>query len=63
MNIYNMRHFQALADKHEEIGRKEMICEEYMMDDAEYVIAAFGAPAVTESTPSASFVRKVGKLV
>lgn len=45
MNIYNMRHFQALADKHEEIGRKEMICEEYMMDDAEYVIAAFGAPA------------------
>ncbi len=44
MNIYNMRHFQALADKHEKIGRKEMICEEYMMDDAEYVIAAFGAP-------------------
>lgn len=45
MNIYNMRHFQDLADKHQLIGKNEMICEEYMMDDAEYVIAAFGAPA------------------
>lgn len=45
MNIGNMMHFQHNADKCAEIAQKEMVCEEVMMEDAEYVIAAFGAPA------------------
>ena len=45
MQIYNMRHFQEIGEKCRKIGENEMICESYMMEDAEYVIAAFGAPA------------------
>lgn len=45
MQLDNMDHFRDLDEKVKKIGREEMICEEYMMEDAEYVIAAFGAPA------------------
>lgn len=45
MQLDNMDHFTDLDEKVKRIGREEMICEEYMMEDAEYVIAAFGAPA------------------
>ncbi len=45
MQIYNMRHFEEIDAKCQEIGRNEMICEEFMTEDAEYIITAFGAPA------------------
>ncbi len=45
MQIYNMRHFRDISDKCIKIGKEAMICEEIMMEDAEYVITAFGAPA------------------
>ena len=45
LQIDNMRHFTAIDEKHKRIGRERMMCEEYKMEDAEYVIAAFGAPA------------------
>ncbi|MDY3691906.1 MAG: thiamine pyrophosphate-binding protein [Dysosmobacter sp.] len=45
MQIGNMEHFRANDLKCKEIAKNEVLCEEFMMEDAEYVIAAFGAPA------------------
>lgn len=45
MELGNMDHYIKLDAKCEEIRQKEMICENFMMEDAEYVITAYGSPA------------------
>lgn len=45
MQLGNMAHFRENDTKIKKIGENEVTCEEYMMEDTEYVIAAFGAPA------------------
>lgn len=45
MQIYNMKRFEANGLKCEKIAAENEMCEEFMMEDAEYVITAFGAPA------------------
>ncbi len=45
MELSNMEHYMAIDAKCETIRQNEMICEEYLMEDAEYVITAYGSPA------------------
>ncbi len=45
MELHNMDRYIAMDAKCEKIRQEEMICERFMMDDAEYVITAYGSPA------------------
>ncbi len=45
MELSNMEHFMVNEAKCEKIRQEKMICERFMMDDAEYVITTYGSPA------------------
>ena len=45
MELNTMDRYLAMEKKMEAIRQEEMICEKFMMDDAEYVITAYGSPA------------------